>query len=329
MTHHRFRSLLLFLALLIPALTGLAVALRPAAAAPFSLSAQDVMAAVNELRRSQGLDAYTVDGGIAAYAQQHSEYQASIGQWTHTHSDGSSAGSRGYVENIAAGNADFLTAQAIVFEIWADAVHMKTMVGYSGGAAGVGVASSGGTVYVTLNVRAGRAAPVPTLPGGTPGSGIVYTPIALVPLSTATPKSNGAVIHEVGYGQSMWAIAVAYGVTGDRIRELNSMAPGQADIYAGQKLLIFPAGMFTPIPEASATPAVLGSSPQPVAMLATPTPRFTATRVQALTATPTPASQAGRKASVKVDPILAGLIGMATLGLILLLSSGVKINRHD
>jgi LysM repeat protein len=180
---------------------------------------------------------------------------------------------------------------------------------------------------VTLNVRTGAARAAPRLPGGTPGAGFVYTPIALVPLSTTTPRESGAVIHEVGYGQSLWAIAVAYGVTGDRIRELNGMAPGQTDIYAGQKLLIIPAGMYTPVPSATATAGAVTSSPQPVAMLATPTPRLTATRVHALTATPTPPTTPG--AALKIDPVLAGLIGMATLGLILVLSSSIKIKRGD
>jgi hypothetical protein len=313
----------IFLAFLILAL--LLALFGSAQAAPQAVGAGDVLAAVNELRRSQGLSPYSADGGIAAYAQEHSEYQARIDQWTHTHSDGSTAGSRGYVENVAAGNPSYLTSQSIVYEIWADAIHMKTMVGYASGSAGVGVASNGSTVYVTLNVLPGNAVAVPTLPGGTPGSGFVYTPIALVPLRTATPKPSGAVIHDVGYGQSLWAIAMAYGVPGVRIRELNGMAAGQNDIYAGQRLLIIPAGSITPpaqVTEAAAAPEV------------TPSPFITPTRYPTRTPLPTgaPSPTAGPTSngvrSLKgLDPVLAGLIGMALLGLALFLVSGVKVNR--
>lgn len=298
--------------------------------APQAVGAGDVLAAVNELRRSQGLSAYSADGGVAAYAQEHSEYQARIDQWTHTHSDGSTAGSRGYVENVAAGDPNMLTAQSIVYEIWADAIHMKTMVGYASGSAGVGVASNGSTVYVTLNVLPGDAVVAPTLPGGTPGSGFVYTPIALVPLYTTTPRPSGAVVHDVGYGQSLWAIAMAYGVTGARIRELNGMAASDNNIYAGQKLLIIPAGTVTPPSPATEAAAAMAAAVSPV----TPSPYVTPTRYPTHTppptevSSPTPKSTSVGVGAIKgLDPILAGLIGMALIGLALFLVSGVKINR--
>ena len=312
--------LMLLLALLAPVS-------RPRAAPLGMVGGQDVLAAINALRQSQGLQPYAWSSGIAAYAQEHSKYQASIGQWTHTHKNGGTALSDGYVENIAAGNADLLTAQTIVYEIWADAIHMKTMVGYASGSAGVGVASDGATVYVTLNVRLPEGeVTVPTLPGGTPGSGVVYTPIALVPLRTATPKASGAVIHDVGYGQSLWAIAVAYGVSGDRIRALNGMAPGQSDIYAGQRLLIIPAGSITPPAgqPAETTPTAAQITPFPTS---TRTPTRTLLPTPTLTPTPAPKQALGLKLPKGVDPILLGLIGMAVLGLALFLGSGIKIRR--
>jgi LysM repeat protein len=285
------------------------------------LSAGEVIAAVNALRASQGLDEYSYDGGLAAYAQEHSEYMASIGTWTHTHSDGSTAGSRGYLENVATGQAGFLNAQNIVYQIWADAIHMKTMVGFAGGSAGVGIASKGGDIYVTLNVAPGAAVAQPNL--NAPG-GAGFTPIALVPLATVTPKVNGAIVHEVGFGQSLWAIAVAYGVTGNRIRELNGMAADDVMIYDGQKLLIVPAGTITPQSEAMLATA---TPDKPKLARITMGPRPTSTRAQALTATPRPAALAA--ARVKIDPVMVGLIGMAALGLILFLSSSVKITRKN
>jgi hypothetical protein len=103
------------------------------------------------------------------------------------------------------------------------------------------------------------------------------------------------------------------------------MAAGQNDIYAGQRLLIIPAGSITPpaqVTEAAAAPEV------------TPSPFITPTRYPTRTPLPTgaPSPTAGPTSngvrSLKgLDPVLAGLIGMALLGLALFLVSGVKVNR--
>lgn len=305
--------------------------LRLASAAPHAITAGEVMAAVNELRRSRGLEPYSVDPGITAYAQEHSEFQARTGISTHLHSDGlTSLRSRGYLENVAGGDIGYLTAQAVVYEIWADPVHGKTMIGYASGSAGVGVASNDTTTFVTLNVLPGGSA-APTLPGGTPGSDLLLTPIALVPLRTATMKPSGTLIHEVGYGQSLWAIALAYGVSAARIRELNGMAPDDSAIWAGQRLLIVPAGLVTPTPAESsprATAAPQASGLTPLAIRISPTPGPTRTAVQVVSAPPAP-PDSGHPAAIQFDPVLAGLIGLSTLGLILYISSGVKIHRRN
>jgi len=88
-----------------------------ASASPNFLTAGEVMSLVNELPSSQGLLPYTVDPGVTAYAQEHSEYQASTGISSHLHSDGLTSLSRGCVENVAGGDNGYLTAYAIVYEI--------------------------------------------------------------------------------------------------------------------------------------------------------------------------------------------------------------------
>jgi uncharacterized protein YkwD/LysM repeat protein len=319
--------------------------LHLASAAPHRLTADEIMALVNELRRSQGLQPYSIDPGITAYAQEHSEYQALTDTSTHLHSDGQVSLAHGYVENVAGGDVGYLTADAIVYEIWNDPVHMKTMVGYESGAAGVGVASNNTTTFVTLNVRPGDSA---AAPDGASGSSQASTPIPLVPLITATMRPDGAIIHEVGYGQSLWAIAIAYGVTSARIRELNGMAPNDSAIWAGQRLLIVPAGLATPtqsIAVQSIDLRVTDAEPAEVAALtasdlpptvtrtalrvSTSTPRATRTPFQTLTATSTsstsPASpDSGLASQIKIDPVLAGLAGLATLGFLLFVFSSVK-----
>lgn len=226
----------------------------------------DLLAAVNALRAARGLPPYQADGGLMAYAQEHSEYQAKINSSTHTHSDGLSPQAYGVTENIAAGNAQFLTLDVIINQIWADSLHMNTMVGYDSGYAGVGIALNGGTVYVTLDVRPGKSAATLAPSGATQASGSpAATQIALAPLVIATPDSNGAVVHAVGYGQSLWSIAIAYGVKIDAIRALNGLAPGSTEIYAGQKLVIQQAGAATPDPSSEPTVEETQAATQPLA----------------------------------------------------------------
>lgn len=209
--------------------------------------AAEMITVINALRASYGLAPYAVDPGLMAMAQEHSRYQASIHKSTHQHSDGRDPPDLGVVENVAGGTFGYITPQVVVYNIWADPVHMRTMIGYESGAMGVGVADDGETTYYTLEVRpTGTAARQPA--AGTPVK--VVTPIAVVPLVTVTPRPDGSIFHEVGYGQTLWAIALAYGVKIDQIRAWNNLEEGASEIYAGQKLLVLPANLAAPTPTA-------------------------------------------------------------------------------
>jgi hypothetical protein len=147
---------------------------------------------------------------------------------------------------------------------------------------------------------------------------------------------------------------MAYGVTSARIRELNSMAPNDSAIWAGQRLLIVPAGLVTPTP-AIAVPSIdlgLTAAPSPAATqarrqaqqsdlrpqadtepatrtassllptatrtpLQTPTATSTSSTLPALPAPP----DSGLAAQTKIDPVMAGLVGLATLGFLLVVFS--------
>jgi LysM repeat protein len=54
---------------------------------------------------------------------------------------------------------------------------------------------------------------------------------------TSTPYKNGLVYHEVQHGQTLWAIAIEYGVKIDEIRALNNLG-ATTEIYPEDKLLI-------------------------------------------------------------------------------------------
>jgi len=232
-----FRSRRFVLRSLIVLLLVLASAapVRPASAL-LSSDPMAIISAVNALRASQGLPPYTVDPGLMDYALEHSRYQASLHTATHEHSDGTTVWQHGMDENIAMGSLGYLTPEYAVYIIWADAIHMKTMIGYATGSVGAGVADDGANEYYTLDVRpgGGSSGKVATLdPNATPTK-----IIPIVPLLTVTPRTDRWIIHTVGYGQSLWGVAIAYGVKMDQIRAWNSMAADSIDIYTGQKLYI-------------------------------------------------------------------------------------------
>lgn len=280
------------------------------------------MAAVNQLRSSHGLQPYLVDASISAYAQQHSEYQALTDTSTHLHSDGQTSLAHGYVENVAGGDIGYLDAYTVVYGIWSDPVHMKTMVGYASGSAGVGVASNATTTFITLNVRPGGE---DSLPGAAAG----YTPIALVPLRTATMRSDGAVLHEVGYGQTLWTIAEAYDISLERLRELNGMAADDSSIWAGQMLLVQPGGQVTPTGLPS--PTFIGTTPRHTTVPSIPTPSASP-RVNVLSSSPAgpladpPSARAG--AARNLPPLLAVPVALIGIGLLLVISPLFKAVRR-
>lgn len=219
---------------------------------------------INALRASRGLAAYTVDPGLMAMAREHSVYQASIHTSTHQHSDGQGPPQLGVVENVAGGDLGYITPQNVVYDIWVmDAGHLRTLVGFASGSLGVGIADDGVTTYYTLEVRPGDAAPTPG-PADAGSTPALLTPIPILPLVTMTPLADGSILHLVGYGQTLWAIAIAYGVTVDQIRAWNNLPEGATDIYAGQKLLVRPLSLVTPLATAPAG--------EPLEMLVSPTP---------------------------------------------------------
>jgi LysM repeat protein len=291
---------------------------NPVTAAAFSPS--DVIAAVNALRAARGLAPYQVDSELMAYAQQHSDYQANIDTSTHQHSDGSTSLSIGIQENVAAGDNGVLSVGVIVNQIWADAIHMQTMVGNAGGEVGVGVAANGTTTYVTLNVRPSND------PALAQSSGVVQaveTPQPIAPMVTNTPGVDGSIVHIVGYGQSLWEIAISYGVTIDQIRGLNGLSGDSTSIFAGQRLVIR-----LPV---SATPTLLMSATMTETATPSRTPSPTSTRLPSkVTQTPTPLPEAENR-SFNLAFIFANsrtlglmLIAIAVPGLLLLLFFGFR-----
>jgi uncharacterized protein YkwD len=232
---------------------------------------------INGLRASYGLAPYAVDPLLMEMAQQHSLYQASIHHSTHQHSDGRDPPELGVVENVAGGTFGYVTPSDVVYEIWADPGHLHTMIGFPDGVMGVGVADDGETVYYTLEVRSSSQASNASQTSGTVQSNL--TPIPLVPLVTVTPFPDGSMFHTVGYGQSLWSLAVAYGVTTDQLRAWNNIPANSNEIYAGQKLLVRLAGSAMEVSTIPSSQSIEQASTniKPTPTIGPPTPTYIVT----------------------------------------------------
>ena len=237
-------------------------------------SASDLIAKVNALRVANGLPPYTVSPVLMATAQAQADYMAAIGNVTHSGPGGIQLTQRllnaGYplagdlslggfrAENITGGNKT--AAQAV--QGWTgDAPHLNTMLSPNLTEIGAGVAKVGDRYYMVIDCARPTTSGQPQLYTPGPGEPVVGTSAPsdfIVPITKSTPDENGLIYHEVQYGQTLWAIAIEYGVKIDEIRALNNLGP-TTDIYQGDKLLVrkdAPPSPVTPTAEMS-TPTEL------------------------------------------------------------------------
>lgn len=270
--HILFSAILVFLILVLAGGVSRSVA---QAGDPYSL-----IDAVNNLRANNGLPAYQENNILMSIAQAQTDYQAAIGECTHTAAGGTSPKQRainaGYgggatffmSENYVCGNN--LSVGEAISRWLQDAPHTQTMLGSGYQDVGAGVSVSGDYVYYTLDVAyvAGGVNYVPpaTITPGGP------TPIPIYLVQTATPNPDGSIVHVVRSGQVLIGIAKAYGVTVQQIMDLNYLTSDK--IYEGDKLIIRRAS--TPGPTATST--------------GTSTPTKAATPTHKPTRTPTPSS---------------------------------------
>jgi LysM repeat protein len=87
-------------------------------------------------------------------------------------------------------------------------------------------------------------------------------------VTKVTPGADGRIIHTVKHGQTLWAIAIAYGTHILDIQRANGMTADQVDLSEGQQLVIPAAGdqetgvTVTPIPPLpSSTPFLPTNNP--------------------------------------------------------------------
>ena len=294
--------------------------------APHAVDGYEIIAAVNAFRATYGLAPYEIDGSLMSIAQSQSDYQASITTNTHTRPDGSGAEIVSS-ENIAMGVAG-QSVESIIHQQWLrDYPHTITLIGFTTGRAGAGVTTgSDGILYYTLdvintggpltNLTADSVVNVTPASNGTAASYSVATSQPIGKLVTATPQSDGSVIHTVQYGQTLWGIAEAYGIALTDLYTINRINPTQVVISIGQQLLIHPSS--TPAPTAAIT-----DTPVPPTPTITASPSITPTAT--LTHTPTPQGFSLALPKIKINSSIRTtaiiLASLCLIGVILMIAS--------
>jgi LysM repeat protein len=283
-------------------------------------SAADLINTVNALRQGMGLAPYTVDSYLMGFAQTHSNYMASIGRWTHTRSDGTTASQYGIKENVAMGTN--MSIQYCIYTVWSDWIHWQTMTAYETGKIGAGVAMAGDVVYYTLNVLPGESVvnqPAPTSGAAQPVSqSAQIQPMNFSTIVTSTPGPDGAVIHTVQAGETLWTIAISYDVLIDQILTNSGLSLGTTQVFEGQVLIIQAPSDPTSTPTITLTSEPLTPTPTVPRPTMTPHP----TRTPAPTTTPTTPPSALHQALGEGKNVGLGLILVSGLGLILVVYLG-------
>ena len=284
----------------------------------FAQSANDLINEVNALRSSYGLTPYVTDPALMAAAQQHSEYQASIHQTTHERADGSGIPARS--ENVCGGIG--VNASYCVNSMWTDDLHRYTMIGLTDGTVGAGYAESEGNHYYTLLVNS-----TGTDTGLIKQETVSEYQVPIDPDSallqpgdfyTSTPMPDGSIYHTVRSNETLWSIALSYGITIAEIQALNGMAEDDTSVSIGQRILIVYVGNTV---EPTNTPTI---TPLPATNTPKPTSTATNTPIPLPTLTPTPTS------TPTPEPLIPHIRYFDTpnakkLGLVLVIGCGVGL----
>ncbi len=291
--------------------------------------------AVNQLRAANGLPPYQTSVALMISAQFHSEYQASIGTWSHEDVGGTDEIQRAAAQGYGGGASIFCdeavgfglqyTAQKMV-DTWNEPTHLPIMISSRYIDAGGGAAvDADGRIFYTLDVCviSGQSQAATGVGSGTP----LPTTEPFYGVVTSTPNPDGAIFHKVQAGQSFFSIADAYGLTLDELLNLNNLTKDSL-IFPGDLLKVREAPTPTPSPEPSLTPTrvIPTSTRRPTH---TPAPSLPSSTSMP-TATPTPKPMFSPPDTAKLMgrdlPILAA--GMAATGLILILAGSVLKRRR-
>jgi uncharacterized protein YkwD len=220
----------------------------------------DIVRLVNGVRANLALPPFRYNATLAVAAQQHADWMAATGRYTH-YANGTSpqdrANAAGYIgrvsENIVGGTG-MTPARGVIW--WQNsAVHYATITSgwYSEIGAGHATSADGQNMYViVVGNPDGQTASSSVGRPAQPSAPIIVTPIPL-----STPNPDGSIIHTVGRGQALWTLAAYYEVPLDWLLRVNNLQEGQF-VQPGDRLVIRLAdGQPTPTPLPTPTPPVV------------------------------------------------------------------------
>ncbi len=288
------------------------------ASSPDLSTASELIEAVNALRASYGLPAYTPNSILMGIAQTHAEYLAAIGV-SNTHID--AYGRRPFQRALDAGypvagdlsQGGWMSENVIggvgmdaqgAMDWWIGSTpHLNTMTSTVLRDIGAGVAVVGNTYYYVIDCALST--------GGTP---VAYTPPAYVIYPTAilptnTPNADGSVTYIVQRGDTALGIALAYGLSLDELLALNGLTE-KSVIYPDQ-IIIIRAG-YTPTPT---LPTSTPTTRPTITSWPTSTPTSTETPVPP-TPTRIPALPVSTARDAVMVIIVAALVVAALLALV-------------
>lgn len=259
-----------------------------------NITAYDLIALVNNIRTSNGLPALEVSNILMSTAQSTAEIMAANRMGWHIGDVRGRVMAAGYgggatawaTENFAIGP---MSLEDLAW-MWSDADHMIPMVkpAYRHIGAGVATAADGSVYYIVHAAYTSGSGAASTQPPGSTGAEPT-SPAGqwIIPVVTATPAADGAVIHEVKMGQSLWSIAIAYNTHIVDILRFNQLSPEQQVVWIGQKLNI----PVTPQPtlrqaQGTALGQTQGTALQPAQGTASSPTKTVATSTSSVTAVP-------------------------------------------
>lgn len=237
--------LLFFAGLLGPVKTARVYPSQANKAQAGSVSAYELILAMNTLRVSFGHPALIEHPIVNAVAQSTAEIMAANDMSWHIGDVRGRIKSAGYgggatvwaTENFAVGTNMGIDQ---IMVAWADPDHMRPAVNPAYCHVGAGVAqAANGRIYYILQAAyvGGSACGDITSSDGTNDGGSLPVPQIIAPVKIATPDEEGNIYHVVQTGQSYWAIAIAYQITIADLEFWNNLSRDQT-LRVGQRLFV-------------------------------------------------------------------------------------------
>ncbi len=284
------------------------------------VTAHGIIDAFNVLRRSHNMRGLIVDPILAGLAQQTADIMAINGMSGHIGGVRDRAIAAGY----GAGDIPWLTENFAIGPMsleelmisWSDADHMRGANNLWYAHCGVGIAENNGDIYYIF--IAGYTSNRIYKPGATALPGVTLTPPisqVMYPVVKVPPGQDGKIVHTVKHGQTLWAIAIAYGTHILDIQHANGMTADNATLSEGQKLIIPIEGGVT----AATEDTVVAPSVTPDQIS---TPSLTPMPAESTRSAPTPEKKAGMSGEFVI--VLAAVF--LAVGLI---GFGLFVGRDD